>query len=141
MNKNIFGAALLSFGLLFTNASFANDNGTKKELISDIKIETKKCAVQIVAVNTDSEQVQAFRSVCNTLVIVSRDEAQIQIEGEWLTAKITESAESDGGDLDDLAITNANGQVLATKTNIPAYDSVVVAMAGDSNLRKIHTRK
>ena len=55
------------------------------------------------------------------------------IDGEWLKAVITESAESDGGDLNDLIIYNLKGEILATKTNIAAFDSVIVAMAGDSN--------
>jgi hypothetical protein len=116
-------------------SAFSEDLSPKKELLSDVKHETKKCAVQIVNPTNEngSNSVLGFKSVCDTLVISSTSEAQILIDGEWLTAKISESKEADGGDLDDLFIVNKNGKILATKTNIPAYDSIIVAMAGDSN--------
>lgn len=114
---------------------YSKDLSTKKELLADIKAETKKCAVQVVGANNENDngKVIGLKSVCSSLVIVSTSEAHILIDGEWLVAKITESKESDGGDLDDLAIINQKGRVIATKTNIPAYDSIVIAMAGDSD--------
>ncbi|MBC7540520.1 MAG: hypothetical protein H7281_16975 [Bacteriovorax sp.] len=138
--KKIIFAATMSLLFVTTSYVFANDNGTKKELLADIKEETKKCAVQIISVSSESENVLNFESECSSLKILSSNEAQILIDGQWLTARITESGESDGGDLDDLAILNSEGKVLATKTNIPAYDSVVVAMAGDSDFKKIQKK-
>jgi hypothetical protein len=114
---------------------YSKDLSPKKELLADIKAETKKCAVQVVDANSENEngKVIGFKSVCSSLVITSDSEANIQIDGEWLVAKIAESKESDGGDLDDLTIINSKGKVIATKTNIPAYDNIIVAMAGDSD--------
>lgn len=120
---------------MVSTLSHSKDLSTKKELLADIKEETKKCAVQVVG-NTpenDNGTVIGFKSVCSSLVITSTSEAHILIDGEWIVAKIKESKESDGGDLDDLFILNAKNQVIATKTNVPSYDNVIVAMAGDSD--------
>lgn len=126
---------ILIISSLFLTLGFAKDMSPKKELLDDIKAETKKCAVQIITTQTDNSngKIIGFKSVCNSLVIVSASESHILIDGEWLIAKITESKESDGGDLDDLIITNQAGKVLATKSNVPAYDNIIVAMAGDGD--------
>lgn len=116
--------------LVLSFTAFSKDLSSKKELLKDIKEETKKCVVR----STTNGQDIGFKSVCNTLVIVSSDEAHLLIDGEWIAAKIKESPESDGGDLDDLVITDSKGKVLATKTNVPAYDNVIIAMAGDIDL-------
>lgn len=124
---------LILMALCFSSFSvFSKDLEGKKELLSDLKEETKKCAVQIVATKptADNSEVVGFKSVCTSLVIVSQAEARLYIDGEWVVATIKESTESDGGDLDDLYITNDQGKILATKTNIPAYDSVIVALVG-----------
>ena len=137
MKKIIFHTLTLSLILLSSNLAFALANSdAKKELLFDIKTETKKCVVQHIAVTSESQNTISFESVCDSLKIVSSTEAQIEIEGQWFTARITESAESDGGDLDDLTIFNSNGKVVATKTNIPSYDNIIVAMAGDSHFGK-----
>ena len=125
---------LLAVAVISTS-SYSKDTNVKKELLADIKEETKKCAVQIVAPNYDenNETIVGYKSICKTLTIISTLEARILIDGEWLDAKISESKESDGGDLDDLTIFNHKGKVIATKTNVPSYDNVIVAMAGDSD--------
>lgn len=136
MKKNNFALICLSFALISSSALVsASVNEKNKELFSDIKLETKKCAVQIISTKneTENESVLGFKSICKSLKITSGTQARILIDGEWLKASIVESAESDGGDLDDLIISNSSNKVLAIKTNIPAYDNVVVAMAGDSN--------
>ena len=126
---------ILLAATVISTSSYAKDTNVKKELLADIKAETKKCAVQIVTPNfqDNNETVVGYKSICKTLKIISSLEARILIDGEWLDAKISESKESDGGDLDDLAIYNHNGKLIATKTNIPSYDNVIVAMAGDSD--------
>ncbi|MGZ3806951.1 MAG: hypothetical protein ACXVCE_02600 [Bacteriovorax sp.] len=142
MKKNLIKKSILSLSILSSAHLLAHEVSPKKELLQDIKAQTKKCAVQIVSVayDTQNENVLGYKSVCNTLKILSAQEAQIFIDGKWLTAVISESAESDGGDLDDLTITNSKGQTLATKTNIAAYDSVLVAMAGDTDFKKIKVK-
>ncbi len=141
MNIKLLKKSILSLMVLSSSHLFALEGLPKKELLRDIKEQTKKCTVQVVSnpsASEENEKVLGYKSLCSTLIIVSPIEAQVFIEGEWLTANITESAESDGGDLDDLTIINSKGQTIATKTNIAAYDNVLVAMAGDSDFRKIH---
>lgn len=118
---------------VFSTFGYSKNISAKKELLADIKSETKKCAVQFIDSSVDNGKVLGFKSVCTSLVIISENEAHILIDGEWLIAKISESKESDGGDLDDLVISDAKGKVLAKKSNIPAYDNIIVAMAGDSD--------
>ena len=123
---------LIIVGCILSVTVFAKDLSAKKELLSDNKEETKKCAVHITTNDTETNtSVVGYKSNCNTLVIISNSEAHLLIDDEWIIAKIKESAESDGGDLDDLVITDLKGKILATKTNVPAYDYVIVAMAGD----------
>jgi len=107
----------------------------KKEILFDIKEQTKKCTVQTVATQGEDKHVTSYRSTCKTLRLLSPSSAQIYIDAEWFIAKITESAESDGGDLDDLFVYNSKGKLVAKRTNIAAYDNIVVAMAGTTELR------
>ncbi len=127
-------SVLLSF--LFSQSIFAAGMEPKKELLLDIQTQTKICAVQISDLSKSDNKEIGFTSTCPSLRIISKSVAQIFIDGDWLQATISESSESDGGDLDDLRISDSKGQVIALKTNIPAYDNVIVAMAGTSELRK-----
>ena len=111
-----------------------------RELLQDIKIETKKCAVQVVNTKNNTPNIVGYKSVCNTLQIINQTEAKLLLDGTWVMAVISESKESDGGDLDDLTVYSMNGKILATKTNIPAYDNIIVAMAGDSDFSQKEER-
>ncbi|MGZ3773664.1 MAG: hypothetical protein ACXVCY_15160 [Pseudobdellovibrionaceae bacterium] len=130
---NFIGGFLL---ISHTSASFAASQSSPKEILQDIKEETKKCAVQIVNTGAQAENVVGYTSACTSLKIVSMGVAQIFVDGQWFTAQIAESQQSDDGDLDDLYIYSSNGQLVAKRTNIPAFDSVIIAMAGTSNLRR-----
>ena len=135
MKKSALISLTLSV-LAFSNVGLADQPGIKKELLEDIKAETKKCALQVVENRDGNQTVLQYKSDCNSLKIISQSEAQIYIENNWYSAKIVESPESDGGDLDDLFITNSGGQVIAQRTNIAAFDNVIVAMAGTVSLRQ-----
>jgi hypothetical protein len=139
MNKNLIKTSIVTFAILSSTQLWSFEASPRKELLRDIKVLTKKCTVQIVAVanETQAENFLGYRSLCGTLNILSAVEAEIFVEGEWLTATVTESGESDGGDLNDLTVTRSNGQIVATKTNIASYNSVIVAMAGDTNFKKL----
>jgi hypothetical protein len=135
--KAIF--SLLTCSIIGTISFQASATSARRELLRDIKIQTKQCVVQIVSpvYESQNENVLGYKSLCGSLVIISPLEAQINIDGRWYQAVIKDSDESDGGDINDLSIMNSRGVVLATKTNIPAYDSVVVAMAGDNDFKKV----
>ena len=141
MNNQIIKKSIVTLAIIAPAYLLAFEGSPKKELLQDLKKETKKCTVQIVSAanETQNENVVGYKSLCSTLKILSDAEAQVFIDGQWFTATITESPESDGGDLDDLTIVDSKGSAVATKTNIAAYDNVLVAMAGDSDFRKIHS--
>ena len=141
MNNQIIKKSIVTLAIIAPAYLLAFEGSPKKELLQDLKQETKKCTVQIVSVanETQNENVVGYKSLCNTLKILSDAEAKILIDGQWFSATITESAESDGGDLDDLTIADSKGLIVATKSNIAAYDNVLVAMAGDSDFKKIHS--
>lgn len=124
------------FATLAANSVFASEMNPRKELLDDIKDETRKCAVQSVSVTNETRQVIGYSSTCPTLKIISMSQAQIFIDGQWFAVKIVESSESDGGDLDDLYVADMSGKIVAKRLNIAAYDSVIVAMAGTSELRE-----
>ena len=142
MKNILIKSSITSLVLLLSSQLWALDPIDQKELLQDIKHQTKLCVVQFIsnATKDENEKVLGFKSICKSLKIISPYSAQILIDKKWLYANISESTESDGGDLDDLAITNTDGVTIATKTNIPAYDSVLVAMAGDSDFKKIYTK-
>ena len=131
MLNNILKISFFSC-LLFPQSIFAAGMEPKKELLMYIQSETKKCAVQTGDSSNNEKEEIVFTSACASLRIISKSEAQILIEGEWLRATISESSESDGGDLDDLLISDSKGKILARKTNVPAYDNVIFAMVGAS---------
>ncbi len=134
--KNItFLAFTVFISTLFFWFAQADTANPKRELLQDIKAETRRCALQLLAPNGHGQKVIGYVSLCPTLKIISQGVAQIYIDGDWLGAKIAESPESDGGDLDDLYIFNSRGILLAKRTNIPAFDMIIVAMAGTTELK------
>lgn len=142
MKNILIKSSITSLVILLSSQLWALDPIDQKELLQHIKHQTKLCIVQIVSTSSkdENEKVLGFKSICKSLKILSPYSAQILIDKKWLNANISESSESDGGDLDDLVITNIDGITMATKTNIPAYDSVLVAMAGDSDFKKIYSK-
>lgn len=134
MKRYLIFAIGLCSTMLNSGLVLAEQAEAKKELLSDIKAETKKCAVRQVGVTDGASVVSGYRSTCPSLKIKSMSQAEIFIDGEWFQVKIVESVLSDGGDLDDLYVSNFKGQIVAQRLNIPAYDSVIVAMAGTADL-------
>lgn len=121
--------SLIIVSLFFAATAFASHGG--KELLMDIKVETTKCSRELVSISNDGSRVIGYKSICNTLKILSQSQAQIFIDGAWLTAVIVESPYADEGDLDDLTIYSSTGRVLATLKSIPAFDNVIAAMLGN----------
>lgn len=120
----------------FSLAAHAELEQMSSNIFSELKSETQKCAVQILDADFDGKQKPTiFVSDCATLVIHSSEVAQVFVQGQWVTAKIYESEDSDGGDLYDLSIFDINGHLIAERTNTPAFGHVVLALAGSGNLR------
>ena len=121
---------------VLSSASYADIlHEVKKELFFDIKTETKRCAIQLIS-KFDASEVVGYKSICDTLVIVSQREANIMIDKKWLKATIEDSIESDGGDLDNLIITR-NNKIVAKRINVPSCGSIINAMAGEEFEKEI----
>lgn len=122
--------------VILSGAAVALTTDVKKELLLDIKEETKKCAIEVVALSRESKEVFGYETHCDTLKLISSTEAQVFVDGSWFSVHITESPESDGGDLDDMFVYNEKNELVARKSNVAAYENVVRAMAGDAILEQ-----
>jgi hypothetical protein len=114
LNIKLIIKTTLSLVFLLSNLLMASDVPSKHQLFADVKKKVQICK----------------KNECSNFKLLSSNEAQVLIAGEWLTATVTESLESDGGDLDDLLIVNSKGQAVARKSNIASYGSVLTALTG-----------
>jgi hypothetical protein len=115
LNIKLINQITLAFVVLLSTHVMAADMPAKHQLFLDIKFQALSC-------NNNN---------CSNFKLLSPSEAQILIAGDWLTATIAESSESDGGDLDDLTIVNSKGQAVARKSNIASYGNVLGALTGN----------
>ena len=130
MKKLIILVTTFAGIFLAVSSSFAETSSVKKELLQDLKEEAKKCVSEIVKTTDAKKEIVGYETTCETFKIISMQQAQIFVDGEWLTATSEESALSDDGDLDNLYITNSTNQLVAQKLNVAAYDSVISAIVG-----------
>ena len=112
------------------STTFAETSSVKKELLQDLKEEAIRCVSEVVKITNAEKEVVGYESKCDTFKIISMNQAQIFIDGEWLTATTEDSELSDSGDLDNLYITNSANERIAQKLNVAAYDSVIAAIVG-----------
>ena len=61
MNSKILITSLLLASAFYSNQSFAQLAETKKELLLDIKEETKRCVIQIISINNKDKDVTGPR--------------------------------------------------------------------------------
>ena len=128
MNKFLITTLLVACAF-YSNQSFAQLAEAKRELLLDIKEETRKCVIQLISTNNKDKDVIGYESTCPSLVILTNQKAQILIDNELFSIEVKESDKSDGGDLDDMFIYNSKSHLVAIKENVAAYDSVIMAMA------------
>jgi hypothetical protein len=69
------------------------------------------------------------RSQCDNLK-VKNNQLEFTVLGQTFTAQVQDSADSDGGDLNDLQVTNSQGEVVVQASNILAYGDVIQALVG-----------
>lgn len=134
-NKTLL-TGLLATGVLYSAFAHAEMADAKKELLLDIKEEALKCITQQVSLTNQTEEVTAYKSSCTTIRLLTPTTAQVFIDNEWFSLEIKESELSDGGDLDDLFVYNSKNQLVATRENVAAYDSIVMAMAPGAHFNK-----
>ncbi|MDR3607630.1 MAG: hypothetical protein P4M08_09645 [Oligoflexia bacterium] len=120
-------AATTAWGAQVTSRS--ND----RELLQDLRNLTLKCVVRPYTIDAQGAKIALpLRSICSELVVTAPETATIQIENQVFTAELTESEDSDGGDLDHLTIRNDEGQIVAQRRNVAAFDDILIALAAGS---------
>lgn len=127
--KKVIATAVLS--LIFTFSTHASsDHSWEGFSWKELHDYALQCAVQPYAFQDDGKKVYSvLRSVCPELK-VNGYTATLILNGQPLTAALTESPFADGGDLDDLTIRNQSGQIVAEAKNIPSFGDVILALAG-----------
>jgi hypothetical protein len=99
-------------------------------LISDIEALAQKCVVRVVKEEQNRKVAVGYKSNCSSLVEKSATQAQIFVNGTWYQAQLSESLDSDGGDLNNLTIVDQNGNLVASRKNVAAFGNILVALAG-----------
>ena len=148
ITREILTVVAIGAAILLTLSSMANaqvDSVTQPiaiagnhELISDIKEQTQLCALELIKAPLalesadNNSKVVGYRSLCPSLVLLSSRKAQIFVDNAWYTAILKESPDADGGDLDDLYVFDAQGVLAGTRTNVAAFDQIILALNGGS---------
>jgi hypothetical protein len=123
---------LLVLSVVVSNAlAIGSGNaGNRRDMLFIIKNEAKACGVKLVVNKGDYKETLGYESTCETLKIISDWQAQVYLHKQWYTVSIAESLDSDGGDLNDMAVVNEKGNVVALRKNVPAFNHVLNAMVG-----------
>lgn len=121
---SLFGAAFSSHAL----ASEA-ESPARSRFWDQVQNLVLSCAVEPVKVADGRKITGPLRSSCDE-VQVSGNEARLFVDGRWYTAVLTDSAESDGGDLNDIRVEDEKGNVVAELHNVPAFGDVLLGLAG-----------
>jgi hypothetical protein len=97
-----------------------------------------QCAVVPYAVVDGTTYQGVTRSQCADLTL-KNNQLDFTVLGQSFIAQVQDSADSDGGDLNDLQITNSQGQVIVQISNILAYGDVIQALvAGKVQLKEVY---
>jgi hypothetical protein len=92
---------------------------------------TLRCAVQPYSVTPGGRKILgALRSVCPAELKANSYRASFVIDGRAYVATLADSEQSDGGDLNDLTIEDADGRVVAQADMILAFGDVIFALSG-----------
>lgn len=97
----------------------------------------KKRVLECVEANSDavSEDGQrlGFRVKCADVKVTSAKQMFITYNKQSYAAILQDSAESDGGDLNDLYIYDSRSNLVATKYNVLAFNNIVLAITGSAH--------
>ncbi len=116
---------LLVLSMLFASPVFAADN-----TLIDIRELAVRCSVLPVHVDAQGHETDLTPySVCAELQVHGQNGVAI-LNGERFALMLSDSADSDGGDLNKLDIISAKGVKLAEYDNILAYGNLLSALVG-----------
>jgi hypothetical protein len=90
------------------------------------------CAVQPYILDNGKKVYGPLRSNC-VEVLVQGSQAQFNLDGVWYVASLTDSDDSDGGDLNDITVrkmSDTSGDVVAERHNALAFGDILVGLAG-----------
>lgn len=97
-----------------------------------------RCASQTICVRQDGSRLASpLRSVCPELVIEGAT-ARFSLHGKAYVAKITQSEDSDGGDLNDLTISGTDGTLTENHHDVLGFDDILITLLG-GNTEKVST--
>jgi hypothetical protein len=129
----IFTALVLFAVLLFSSSAFAqNSDSSPAGFWNGLEALVARCAVHPYTTMDSGEKTYGpMESVCADLKI-NGSSAVFVIDGEVFVATLQDSADSDGGDLNDVTVADSHGDVIITQQNVLAYRDIVVALVGRS---------
>jgi hypothetical protein len=128
--------------LLFSLISLAAPQGSlARETSPDwavLRSFVQSCAVQPYAVGSRGRKILgSLRSICPELE-VEAGKARFVLEGKTYEAHLSESAYSDGGDLNELEVRTPEGTTLLKAAPILAFGDILLALAlGDDRFPEI----
>lgn len=111
-------------------------------ILSEITDLAHQCVVQPYTYNRmGKRQTLRLQSHCTEIQSSDPMHADLYLKGQHYRAVLAESADSDGGDLDHLSILNDQGQVMATRQNVAAFNEILIALAGgDTGFPELQVR-
>jgi len=142
MREKLF--VVLALFLASSSVQASSRQDSEARFWADVKVLMQECAVQPYSVDHTGKKVYgALENVCNEIEVFETS-AKFVLNGRLYYAFLTESRFADEGDLNDLVVRDSRGEIVATRTNIPAFGDILLALAGsdeglrhryDSNLR------
>ena len=107
----------------------ASAQASVKDFLPQIMNQVRQCAVVPVSYNANGgKTVHAMISHCPEVKVINPNLAMIEAAGRSFTAAITESPDSDGGDLYQLVITDNSDQDHLDVNNVLAFGDVLLAV-------------
>lgn len=113
--------------LSFSGTSLAA--GSNHNILSELHDLALKCAIQPYNYVNGKKVYGRLKSICAE-VKVSGEVARFEIGKHTYQVVLEDSALSDGGDLNNISITNEKGGLVAHRSNIAAFGDVLLAITG-----------
>ena len=118
--KSVVGKLLVTFPFFLASQALAGNTESPK-FLEQVRGLVQHCAVQPARGPLESK--------C-TEVLVKGSQAQLQLNGEWYSANIVDSEDSDGGDLNNIFVQDQNGTQVAELHNALAFGDILLGLAG-----------
>lgn len=118
------------------SSSFIMDTSrSEKYLFIQLQKHVAECVEKnATSVSEDGKSI-GFRVKCQDVRLLSANQMLVKYGGQIYSIILSESAESDGGDLNDLRIYDSRSNLVVSKDNVLAFNNVVAALVGFRNER------